>query len=432
MPTKRQRFLQRRKSLGLTQEVFADQVGVDRSTVQRWEAGHTEPQPWLRPRIATVLDVSPDHLDDLLHDPATIPLAESGTAEPDDHLIVRLDRPASAEIEDMRRRDLLRLVSMTGALLALPPLDTDRISHATTSTAPLDGAAVEEYARLNAHLWRVFTLTSAKQQTLPLIRQQLDVLVTKLGQPHTEAVRRQMSALLADLFQLAGEVFFDADRYTDAAHCYTQAASAAQHAGAVDLWACALVRHAFLAMYDGQHTQATPMLGLAATLAHRGDPGLSTRHWVAAVHAENAAALDDLPGCQRSLDTAEAVTGLSGEIHNGGWLRFDGARLAEQRGACFATLGRTDLAETALTTALTGPLTTRRRAGVLTDLAAIGAQRRDPDQVVVFADAAVDTAQQTGSGVIKSKLRTLRPHLAPLLGNPQVRRLDDTILALAG
>src|SRR6266508_4254679 len=109
-------------------------------------------------------------------------------------------------------------------------------------------------------------------------------------------------------------------------------------------------------------------------------PTRSTRYWIAAVQAETFAGLGDRDGCERALDAAAAVQGMAGTVHNGGWLRFDGSRLAEERGTCYVTLGRADLAESALTGALAGPLTTRRRAGVLTDLAMIGVHGRDTDQ----------------------------------------------------
>ena len=174
------------------------------------------------------------------------------------------------------------------------------------------------------------------------------------------------------------------------------------------------------------------MLELAAALSRRGDPALSTRHWVAAVQAETFAGLGDLSACQRALGTAAQVQGLPGPVHNGGWLRFDGSRLAEERGRCYVALGRADQAEAALTEALSGTLTARRKASVLTDLAMIGVHRRDPEQVVAYADAVLATARQTGSGVISHKLRSLQPHLASLLAHKQVRRLNTDIAALVG
>ncbi|MGH3621976.1 MAG: helix-turn-helix domain-containing protein [Sciscionella sp.] len=52
--------------MGFTQEGLAAAVGVEFSTVGRWERGALTPQPWRRPRIATALDVSLDELDALL------------------------------------------------------------------------------------------------------------------------------------------------------------------------------------------------------------------------------------------------------------------------------------------------------------------------------------------------------------------------------
>jgi tetratricopeptide (TPR) repeat protein/transcriptional regulator with XRE-family HTH domain len=63
---RRQRLIQRRKALGLTQEALAELVAVGRSTVVRWERGESEPLPSIRPRLARVLKVSADLLESLL------------------------------------------------------------------------------------------------------------------------------------------------------------------------------------------------------------------------------------------------------------------------------------------------------------------------------------------------------------------------------
>lgn len=81
MAPKRQRFAARRKAVGYSQEQFAERVGVERSTVVRWESGESEPQPWLRPKIARTLQVSLELLDELL--------AEGGVRESD--IVERVD-----------------------------------------------------------------------------------------------------------------------------------------------------------------------------------------------------------------------------------------------------------------------------------------------------------------------------------------------------
>ncbi|MFJ2894858.1 tetratricopeptide repeat protein [Streptomyces sp. NPDC087218] len=141
--------------------------------------------------------------------------------------------------------------------------------------------------------------------------------------------------------------------------------------------------------------------------------------------------MGDLDACNRALDEAEKVHALDGaHSHNGGWLRFDGSRLAEERGACYLQLGRPDLAEEALTAALAQPLSLRRRAAVLSDLAVLGSHRRDIDQVVHYAEQALGLADRSNSGFIGKKLDGLRGRLAPLMSDDRISTLDHRIAAL--
>ena len=66
MPGSRRDLAARRKSQGFTQESLAHAIGVDRTTVARWEAGETELQPWLRRKLMRFLEVSADELTALL------------------------------------------------------------------------------------------------------------------------------------------------------------------------------------------------------------------------------------------------------------------------------------------------------------------------------------------------------------------------------
>jgi transcriptional regulator with XRE-family HTH domain len=66
MASKRQRLAQQRRAAGLTQEQLAELLGVERSTITRWESAETEPQPWQRPKLARALGVSLAELEELL------------------------------------------------------------------------------------------------------------------------------------------------------------------------------------------------------------------------------------------------------------------------------------------------------------------------------------------------------------------------------
>jgi tetratricopeptide (TPR) repeat protein/transcriptional regulator with XRE-family HTH domain len=76
----RRRLAERRKALGLTQEALAELMGVERTTVVRWERGETGPLPWMRPKLARALRVSADRLEELLGPAA--PAAAAGAGVP--------------------------------------------------------------------------------------------------------------------------------------------------------------------------------------------------------------------------------------------------------------------------------------------------------------------------------------------------------------
>ncbi|MBO0607563.1 helix-turn-helix transcriptional regulator [Myceligenerans salitolerans] len=63
---RRERLIARRKAMGLSQEMFAERLGVDRTTVARWEAGTSEPTPWTRPTMSKVLGITAEDLDEFL------------------------------------------------------------------------------------------------------------------------------------------------------------------------------------------------------------------------------------------------------------------------------------------------------------------------------------------------------------------------------
>ncbi|MGQ0572714.1 MAG: helix-turn-helix domain-containing protein [Pseudonocardia sp.] len=419
-----------RIALRFSVRAFAEHLGVAPRTVSKWEAAGSATFP--RPDTQAMLDTVLARADGTARQRFEMSGPPRGrcAACGDER-----DVPPTGvvgEDEGVNRRELLRLLSAAGAAVALPPVvrefDVDRLAAVAAGIHAPDATAVEEYTRLNAHLWQVFGLVASKRSVLGLVREHAVTLSDSLARSSGH-VRTSMCALVADLFQLSGEIYFDSDLYTDAAHCYSLAASAAQGSGNLDLWASALIRHAFIPISEGPRARALPLLDVAGRIAARGNPELSTRYWVAAVRAETRAGLGDAHGCERDLDVAAGVLELGPAAHNGGWLRFAGGRLPEQRGACYVELGQLGKAEAALSQALSSATTARRRACVEIDLAVVGAHRRDHDLVVERLSAALNTARTTGSGVVGTKLRAAAPELSPLLPDRRVRHLSDEIAA---
>lgn len=365
--------------------------------------------------MAALLGVTRANLDQLLFSVKTVTAASETTSNP----------ATFGDPVDMRRRDLLGLLAATSALVALSEAPTSAPTGRGSAAVPGTGEDVIQ------QLWRVYGLTGDKHTLYPIVRHQLAELAAEMEVAHGGTERECINMRVADLYQLAGELFFDARDDALSAHCYTLAASAAKEARAYDLWACAMTRHAYVELYAGRAASAVPLLSAASRIAQLGDSTLSTRYWVSAVQAEVHAALGDFDACVRALDAAEEVHTLSGQIHNGGWLRFDGSRLAEERGACYVTLGRPDIAEKALASALAEELGPRRRGAVLVDLAASGAHRGDVDQVIHYVDMALGVAGQTHSGYLSTKLSGLCPRLTALPADSRVSELHQRIAALS-
>ena len=395
---------------------FAAYLGIAEGTVSKWERKLAAVVP--TPGMQQVLDVALERAPPTVQDRFTLLCVSrrkttGGTGDDLD--------------ADVNRRELLRLLSIGGAALALgEPLDRERIA---CQSGPADTGFLAEYGKVNAGMWRVYAQAVPKASVLPAVNDQLRIIIgrLRLGGPG----RRQLCALASDMFQLAGEIAFDTNRYAEAAHCYTMAATAARDGEAPDLWACAMTRHSFVYVYSRDFAAAEPMLDLASGIARKGDRALSTRQWVSAVRAQALAGLRDLKGCQRALDAAGEVQGMSGQVHNGGWLRFDGTRLPEERGACYAELGRPGLAAACLQEALSGALSARRRGSVHTDLARIGLLRHDLSAFAAHAGAALDLAGETGSGYVARRLRDLLPLLGPQ-ADSTVRQMRNRISSLHG
>ncbi|MGH2359333.1 MAG: helix-turn-helix domain-containing protein [bacterium] len=413
---------------GISQELVGHWLGLTQAQVSRIENGPPVRDLDSLAHWARTLRI-PDHLLwfkplDERTDPATSRPAE-------EHTLARVDAALSQQEDDVNRRELLRIMSMSGTLIAMSPveqLDWEQLGTSGKRATRQAGAGlVRQYAALNTELWQVYTRSRSKRTAFPLVREQLNVLTTSLQRSNNLATHRRLYELTSELYQLAGEILFDGNHYTDAAQCYTLAALASKEAESYDLWGAALIRHSFLSLYGRQLDKAASMLELAGNFARRGDSSLSTRHWAYAVQAQAFAGLAETDACRRALDAAEGVLDLNSKVHNGGWLRFHGDRLAEESGSCYIWLRRPDLAETALTAALAHGISPRRLASVHVDLATLGLQRRDLAQAEAQANVAMDVMRRTGSGFVKLKLQGLQAQLVPLSSDGRARQLHQQI-----
>jgi transcriptional regulator with XRE-family HTH domain len=92
MAAKRVRLAQRRRTAGYSQEKIAEHLGVERSTVVRWETAETAPQPWVRPKLAAALNITTDELQALLDDVTVV------STEPSERMSDVLENPSSVDL----------------------------------------------------------------------------------------------------------------------------------------------------------------------------------------------------------------------------------------------------------------------------------------------------------------------------------------------
>jgi hypothetical protein len=254
---------------------------------------------------------------DLLVIDSTVPASPPAPAGSERSLPARSrDSAVQADvpgIDEVSRRELLRIMTVMGAVTTAPSYlgDYGRARAPGSEGISEDNREVNVLGSQDEQLWRVFALARTKQAAFPLVRDHLDDLADRIARAGSDASRRRLCGFASSAFQLSGEILFDGNLYTDAAHCYALAATAAREAGMADLQACALTRHAFISLYEQQYGRAAQLLDLAAELARHGDQSMATRQWVAAVHAQALAGLGDLAGCQRALDTAATIGDLS-------------------------------------------------------------------------------------------------------------------------
>lgn len=133
---RRAALIARGAGLGLTQEDLATVVGVERTTVARWEAGTCTPQPLHRLRLAEALGVSPFELDLLLAG-----LTVDG-------------EPAEATRRPHQTAGMLRSMAAT-------------ISLAFSHALGYNGLAPSEADRLNSRSWSPLTPACSKQVLSP-------------------------------------------------------------------------------------------------------------------------------------------------------------------------------------------------------------------------------------------------------------------------
>jgi transcriptional regulator with XRE-family HTH domain len=192
-PTRKE-FAQRRKAMGYTQESLAGLLGVDRTTVIRWERGASEPQPWVRRRLARALDVSLDQLDAVLTLPeAKWPHGTNGGGTTNRRSFTALTALAGfglgAKVDLLTAPDAPRQVGLEQVQSLSSMLDDLRRADSIVGANALCAVAIEIHHRLSAWAQR----SSYGSATGSALQAAQAELATQIGWLTIDAGRHQES-----------------------------------------------------------------------------------------------------------------------------------------------------------------------------------------------------------------------------------------------
>lgn len=363
------RLAQRRKAAGHSQENLAALLGVDRSTVVRWEAGDTAPQPWLRPKLAEALGITVHELDGLLGDVGPTDVRGDSVSESETRMSLRL-------------RDG-------------PRLD-----------------AVVEHLREQWHLLVKTDNLLGPRHALSGVLGQFDT-INELLATAGPVGRPQVVRLAAQYAESASWLYEDSGGLAEARHWSGRALEWAIEADDSLMTSWVLFRRSQQAVPGGNAAQ---VLGLAGA-ARRAAPDLPPPMRAALDQQEaQGFALDgDESAALRKLDDAHtwAAADAAGDARTGHGSFCTATYIEVQRAGCWLTLGRPDRAISLYETTLPGlPHVYRRDRGVaLGRLASAYAASGEPEPAATIATEALGIGQEVGSertlGLVRAVGKTL-------------------------
>lgn len=458
MGRQRTGLAQRRRAVGLSQDALADRLGVDRTTVSRWERGATEPQLTLRCRLANVLDITLDDLNALLATDRTA--AEASSAGPplllpdlradqsappgDDHALIDdavdgLRAALSMAKDAVQRRALLRLAATLGVLGASPGL-LGRLAEQGLS-GPVDGelvaaldAVTAGYAALAMHVPPAEYVRSASDH-----ERRLSVLLQRSMSP---SQRRQLLRTAGETAALVGWFANSAGRDRAADGSYERARAFAREADDRLLEAniCGLQASLHSRIVRGEiapSERSARLLDIALALAPAA--GHRTRRWLAATRAFEHAASGDAERFA-ALATAAAAEPDGAPHPTSGFFTasaffasWSAEFVGKYRGLGLLALDRPVGAVAALREALRATGENVSRGTLLTDLAAAYAAAGDIEQACAHAHEALDHGGTRPRTL--QRLRGVRRHFRRV-AHHAVDELDERLhgpdVALAG
>jgi DNA-binding XRE family transcriptional regulator/tetratricopeptide (TPR) repeat protein len=388
--TSRRRYelAQRRKAVGHTQESFAEQLGIDRSTIVRWESGATEPLPWLRPKIARVLDISIDELDNIVAGPSRV-----------------LDGRAPKTPRGLT----------VGFTPSLPPSP----GHAVLSNGDesvMHAFRAADKAIGGGHLYR--TVVNYLHTTV----------APQLFGGSANSSEGQLFASAAALTEMAGWMAHDAGKDGRADQHFRRSLDLATVGGDRQLTAHILGSMAHLAHHGRQPRKAIELASRGTQTLADAQPRLQAR--LLAMQARGYAALQQPQQCVDLLGKAESVLERTPTEAPSPWIsHFDEGSLASESARCMRQVGDYQEAQRQAerVIALRPTERARSRAFGQLGLAAVYAAQGKPEEACAIARSVLEATESLSSYLVVQQLSQLAQLFTPYRHIPSIAEFLDCL-----
>jgi DNA-binding XRE family transcriptional regulator len=441
---KRHALADRREIVGHTQETLAEFVGVEPTTVGRWERSETSPQPWSRPKLAEALAISIEQLNTMLAEGQPVAggsgspnVADEPLADPEHDLVLTVPWNHRGTVEAtvmlsggdgrVKRRGFL---SLTGATLTAPAHQW-LVHEPEPVVAGLAGRRVPAGVadRLPAMIAELRTMddVAGGGDVLALARYHFGWVAGLLDQAsYSDATGRKLHGALAELGQLVGWVCYDTGQHGLAQRFYITALRAAHSADDRPLGAHILGSMAYQAAHEGRPTEAVTLVETAVA----GTRGQQTPRLLAALsirHAYAFAALKDTSACTTAISQARHHVEHISDDDDPPYLYWvNPAGIITGAGYGLLQLGQADRAAALIGQgiAMYGESFHRDRQISLTDLAealARPGKQRDLDAAAGHGIEAIQLATNLSSTRSVDRIRYLSRQLKPYAKVPAVR-----------
>jgi tetratricopeptide (TPR) repeat protein len=362
---------------------------VDRSTIARWEGGETEPQPWIRPRLAKVLQVSFEQLGDLLIETSQV-VAET----------------------DMERLDS----RLTSTAFQLVPVGTGALNDP-------DAAAIQAFRSADLQVGGGHLYAS-------VVRYLHTDVAPRLFGTDGSADNGAVFTAAGALTEMAGWMAHDAGRDDAAKQHFGRALALVRVGGDQQLSAHVLGSMSHL----GKPDEATQLArqGHAVLGVGRVNPGLEAR--LLALEARGVAGQKskDSAVCTQLLTRAEqALTELPDGTPSPWVSRFDEGSLASEAARCMRQLGDLSEAQRQAERVITLRPSHRTRSRAFGQLAltAVLVAKGKPDEACGIAHDVLTATQSLGSYMVILQLLELRQVLQAYRLNPVVANFLSSLEA---